>query len=819
MHLFTHFTLILTTLMSVPVSAQYSFLGNVEKYQHEGSNLRLYCEDGFQLNISFLQPNMFRAFLLRPQHQEPPLTYALTKTEWPQVKISVEESDQALLVKSDELDLTISKNPCRLTVRNKAGEVLCEDDAGMGIGWDGKEIRNWKALAEDEKFFGLGEKTGPLDKRGREWVMWNTDDPRHDDNSDPVYQSIPFFVGMRDFKAYGIFFNNSYRSKFNLGAGNLRYYSFSAEAGNLDYFFIYGPQVSRVVESYTALTGRTPMPPKWSLGYQQCRWSYYPDTEVLRIAETFREKDIPADVIYLDIHYMDGYRVFTWDPERFPKPATLVKQLRDLGFRVVVIIDPGVKADPEYTVAKQGLAGDHFVKYPDGQVYSGEVWPGESYFPDFSRPETREWWGQQFSGLVETGISGFWNDMNEPAVWGSAFPEEVLFAGDGLVASQKKFHNLYAFLMAKACYDELVKLRPDTRPFVITRAGFAGEQRFTTVWTGDNQATEQHLAMGIRMLLGMGLSGLPFVGPDVGGFSGEPSPELYSRWLQSAVFTPFFRTHTHYGSRDQEPWSFGEETEDISRKFIRKRYEFLPHLYSLLWEAHQTGAPVMRPMFWHEQSDPEVYDSAYSEQFFVGRDLLVAPVTQVGQRLKKVYLPAGEWLQIDTGTIYRGGRALNLDVPLDRLPVFLRAGGILPSRQAQQYVEEKPLTTLTLDVFARGESRYYDLYEDDGETFGYQKGEYRLTRFEQTFSDSQLVLTKSRSRDHYSPPDRTVVGRFHGLRRAPEGIKLGDQKLPAIQPGHETEGYFWDDKLQLLHVHFPDEGENQTLTITTGSVF
>jgi len=334
------------------VAAQYNFLGNVEKYQTSDSGIRLYCADRTQLNIVFLQDNVFRVFLLRPNFQEAPLDYPLVKMEWPPVELEVRETQKQFVVASSELDIIIQKAPCRLTVRDKLGNLLSQDDPGLGIGWDGKEIRNWKTLAADEKFFGLGEKAGALDKRGSQWVLWNTDDPHHDNHSDPLYQSIPFFIGMRQHLAYGIYFNNSYRSTFNFGAGNQRYYSFAADAGNLDYFFIYGPAVGRVVESYTALTGRTPMPPKWALGYQQCRWSYYPDSEVLRIAQTFREKKIPADVIYLDIHYMDGYRVFTWHPERFPEPADLIRKLSQMGFKVVVIIDPGLRRTPITTWPK-----------------------------------------------------------------------------------------------------------------------------------------------------------------------------------------------------------------------------------------------------------------------------------------------------------------------------------------------------------------------------------------------------------------------------------------------------------------------------------
>ncbi|NUM37038.1 MAG: glycoside hydrolase family 31 protein, partial [Candidatus Brocadiae bacterium] len=706
--------------------SQYHFIGNVIQHKQENSKIFLYCEKDHSVEIHFLLPGMFRVLVHRPDFAEPLLEYAIMEKEWAKVPLEVQEQEKYLVVSSPSLTLMIQKSPCRIKVIDKQGFVLQEDDPGMGMGWDAKEVRVWKSIAEDEKFFGLGEKTGNLNKRGKEWVLWNTDDPNHNNNSDPLYQSIPFFVGIRSGKAYGVYFNNSYRSKFNFGAGNIRYYSFSAVAGNLDYFFIQGPQVSKVVESYTELTGRTPMPPKWSLGYQQCRWSYFPDAKVLRIAQTFRERKIPADVIYLDIHYMDGYRVFTWDKERFSDPKGLLKKLQDMGFKTVVIIDPGVKVDSDYKVAKEGLEGNHFVRYPDGELYIGEVWPGRCYFPDFSQKSTREWWGKYFKDLMDVGINGFWNDMNEPAVWGREFPEEVIFHDEGKKSSQKKMHNLYGLLMAKACYEGVKELQPQKRPFVITRAGFSGEQRYTSVWTGDNQATAEQLAMGIRMLQGLGLSGIPFIGTDVGGFGGTPTHELFARWMAASVFVPFFRTHTHYGSSDQEPWSFGENIEEISRSFIEMRYRVIPYLYSLFWESHQTGYPIIRPMFWYHQEDRMVYNHEHQEQFYVGSHILLAPVVQMSQDYKRVYLPEGKWLDYNTHKVYEGGQTIFVDAPLHTFPMFLKEGAILPFGETMQYVGEKQNTRLQLEIFPSSRSEYR-FYEDDGESFEYEKGVYSIT--------------------------------------------------------------------------------------------
>jgi alpha-glucosidase len=309
----------------------------------------------------------------------------------------------------------------------------------------------------------------------------------------------------------------------------------------------------------------------------------------------------------------------------------------------------------------------------------------------------------------------------------------------------------------------------------------------------------------------LGISGVPFVGTDVGGFSGTPSPELYARWLQSAVFAPFFRTHTHYGSSDQEPWSFGENVEEISRKFITKRYEVLPYLYSLFWDAHQTGAPILRPLYFHHQNDPQVYDWAWQEQFLAGENLLVAPVTRVGQHLKKVYLPAGQWLDLNTEAVYEGGKTVIVDAPLDRLPMFLRSGGILPSQEAMQFVGEKPATKLILDIFSATASGSYMFYEDDGATFDHMSNKYRGTEFAFYGTTEELEFTKTRTHDHFQPAERLLQIRWHAVA-APVAISAGNTALTKIKQTESGVGYFYEAEKRILTVQFPDQGE-QTLKI------
>lgn len=794
-------------------SAQYRFLGDLRSYQRVPSGVTLRCAPAMELELRFLTPTMIRVTLRRPGYNEPLLDHAIAKTSWSPVAVRVTEDRHQLTLHSDSMALLVHRRPCRIDLLDPSGKPVVQHDSAMAIGWDGNEVRSWQRIAKGERFFGLGEKTGDVDKSGKEWVLWNSDNFGYGPEVDPLYQSIPFFVGLRDGLAYGIYFNNSSRTTFNFGAGNHRYSSFAADQGPLDYVLIYGPSVPQVVERYTELTGRMPMPPRWALGYQQSRWSYTPAAEVLRIARTFREKRIPADVLYLDIDYMDGYRVFTWDPKRFPDPPGMLRELGGMGFKVVTIIDPGVKEDTAYDVAREGLAGDHFVRYPDRSLYVGSVWPGRTYFPDFSKPNTRTWWGGHLGRLLETGVDGIWNDMNEPAVWGRAFPLEVVMEDGGRRSSQKRMHNLYGLLMSRTAYEGLRRAQPNRRPFVLTRAGFSGVQRYSAVWTGDNVASWEHLALGVRIMLGMGLSGLPFIGTDVGGFVGAPSPELFARWVQLGAYTPFFRTHTSANTPDQEPWSFGEKVEEISREVITRRYQLLPYLYTLFWEAHHSGSPVMRPLFWHYQQDSMVYQPEYQHQFLLGERLLVAPVMREGATMSRVYLPAGRWLHLDSDTVYQGGQAVAVDAPVERIPTFLAAGGILPTQEPVQYVGDEVARILTLDVLPAPEPASFELYEDDGVSHDYESGKYRLTRFEVARRGGEIVAARELGHAEYNVPAGMLRLRVHDVGTAPRSVTLDGRVLAESGAKGTGEGYRYDSTHRIVTVRVQEAGRRQEIRL------
>jgi alpha-glucosidase len=504
------------------------------------------------------------------------------------------------------------------------------------------------------------------------------------------------------------------------------------------------------------------MPPLWGLGYQQCRWSYYPDTEVLGLARTFREKQIPADVIYLDIHYMDAYKIFTWNPERFPQPKQMIDSLKAMGFHVVTIVDPGIKIEQGYFAYDEGTKNDLFIKYPNGSNYTGSVWPGRCHFPDFTKATAREWWGRSFSRLIEPGVEGFWNDMNEPAVWGQHIPDLVQLDFDGGMATMSEAHNIYGMEMARSTYEGTRSLMNGKRPFVLTRAGYAGIQRYSAVWTGDNVPSDDHMLLAVRLVNSMGLSGIAFAGPDIGGFSGDATPELFTRWLSIGTYTPFFRNHKQYGRKQQEPWSFGEEVEATSRQCIEQRYRLLPYLYSSLYETSQSGLPVQRSLAINYTDDERIYWGQYQHEYLFGDNILVAPVASA-EKYADVYFPEGGWYRLTSEQFYQGDRSTIVEAPLNDLPVFVKAGGIIPMQSVVQHTSQPVSDTLQLHVYFGKGKNSFTYYEDDGLTYEYENGAYykRLIAFDSKAKEIVLEQPEGTFKTKFS----TINVVLHGFER------------------------------------------------------
>ncbi len=627
------------------------------------------------------------------------------------------------------------------------------------------------SISAETDLYGTGEVTGSLLRNGCKIVLFNKDNYGYG-KPDQLYQSHPWVLGLRpDGTAFGVIFDTTWPAELNLRAGILL--TVPSEAPAFPVIVIEGQTPQDVMVKLADLTGRMPMPPRWALGYHQCRYSYNPDARAREIADTFRAKRIPCDVIWFDIDYMDGFRVFTFDPNQYPNPKETNDYLHSLGFKSVWMIDPGVKHDPGYFVYDSGTAIDAWVRTASGQPYIGPVWPGDCVFPDFTVPAVRTWWAGLYRNFMTKGIDGVWNDMNEPAVFNDktdgTMPLDNHHRGGGDLppGSHAQYHNVYGMLMVKASREGIQNANPDKRPFVLSRANFLGGHRYAATWTGDNKATWQHLKWSTPMSLNLSLSGQPFNGPDIGGFIENATPELWAHWIAVGAFYPFSRAHTSNDTANQEPWEFGQETEDAARTALQRRYRLMPYLYTVFHQTHETGLPVMRPVFFDDPSDISL--RMEDRAFLLGQDVMVVP-----RWAANVRMPQGIWRDVFLLDEERESGPYQCDIKI-------RGGAIVPLGPVVQTTEQievrQPLTLIVVpdaDGNAAG-----TLYEDAGDGYGYKKGEFCLSTFAAQTNDGHIMVTLSGQKGNLISQKRlvsvTVVsskGRYHGFGDICTGVKV-----------------------------------------------
>jgi alpha-glucosidase len=651
---------------------------------------------------------------------QPYRSYAVERPE-ATARLALSRSGGRLLLATRAASLAIDLDECAVSLLDGRGGPLSR---GFALGARDGAIIDRREAPAGEDYFGLGERLSPLGRRGYTVENWNWDDPNHhNETTRRMYSSLPFMIGCGGPRGpWGCFVDSSYRTIFDVASTRADQIAISVDRGDLVIYFFTGDGVPDLVERYTALTGRHALPPLWALGHHQCRYSYMSAAEAAEVAQEFRSRSIPCDAIWYDIDYMHDYRVFTFDPVRFPDPAKHIRAQKEKGFRTVVIVDPGVKVDPPgtYPVLDEGTARGFFVRTVEGRDFEGPVWPGGTKFPDFSRPDVRKWWGALHRVYVEAGIDGFWNDMNEPAVLDErkTLPEGARMCDDGWWSTMDRMHNVYGLFEAMATVEGIKRLRPGERVFLLTRAAYAGIQRWSAKWTGDNTSTWAHLKDGIAQVLNLGLSGVGFAGVDVGGFGDNATGELLARWYQAASLFAFYRNHSCKGTVRQEPWAFGPQIERVCREAITLRYRYLPALYQLFHEMARTGAPVARPLFWHY---PEARALAVADQYLAGPSLLVAPVVERGAVERLVWLPPGTWYEHTAGlagargAAMHGGRTIVAAAPLDRLPLYVRAGSLLAAADPVESTAALDRTRMVLEVWPGGAAAVDGvLYEDDG---------------------------------------------------------------------------------------------------------
>jgi alpha-glucosidase len=707
-------------------------------------------------------------------------TFAVTAAPSESVPFEVEDSAESVTLRTSAMRLVITKRAFGLAAYRADDSVIFEDDkdeSGASRGF--LQLNDCflisRTIGLHDPVYGLGQKTGPSNRRGRKLVLWNTDilapevlkqqrvfeadvtllgkDPKFD----PYYTSIPLFYHARvgadgDAKVAGFFIDNGYKATFDFSEKNRYRYLFCG--GQYTEYVFAGPEVPSILEAYSSLTGRMQPPPLWSLGHHQCRWKDYSQDEFLAIGRQYREKNLPCDSLWLDIGYMDGYRVYTWSKERFGDVPKMMRAAEADDFKVITIVDPGVKLDPGYSVFEEGRAKGVFCKTEAGKLYVGQVWPGRTVFPDFTLEKTRSFWADLTARHLSQGIAGIWNDMNEPAT-GDVEPFSMRFDRDGQNHSHERFHNQYGLLMAMATVEGYERFDANARPFILSRAGFAGIQRYAAQWLGDNYSDWEHLHMSLPMATGLGISGQPFIGADIPGFAGTPNPEMAVRWFQYGTLTPFSRCHAILGEPDQYPWSFGGGVEKIVRESLELRYKLLPYLYAKFWESSETGAPIQRPLLFDFQHDATARGT--DDQYLLGDALLVAPVMQPGMVARSVYLPKGTWYDWHSGVAHGGESYISAEAPLERIPLFARGGSVIACHaRPLQSTAQHHAPELELHLFVPGQDGEFrsTLHEDDGKTKAHEKGAFLRTVFTTTRKGNELRLRASVNGQGYAEHQR-----------------------------------------------------------------
>ncbi|MHA1606190.1 MAG: TIM-barrel domain-containing protein [Candidatus Freyarchaeota archaeon] len=776
-------------------------IGRVLESYSSQRNFTLRCEHG-EAEVTFIGKGCVKLRVATSLKEDG--SWAVVREDIGEVKVAVDEDGDGLVAGDGKVVVYVDKRSCTFSFTFNNAEFCC--DASPIELWDGGfTIR--KKIADGEHYFGFGEKAKTFDKRGCRLVMKNTDPQCYNRNTDPLYKSIPFFIALRKGFSYGFFLDNTYETVFDMGFSDPTVYTVTANGGEAKYYVIPGPSPSEVIEKYTLLTGRTPLPPLWALGYQQSRWGYKSADQVLRIIDEFRRRDIPCDVVYLDIDYMDGYRAFTWHPKRFPDPKGFTREAMKKGVKVVAIAEVGVKRDRNYDVYREGVEKGYFVRRRNGKLFTGVVWAGGEVFPDLTREEVREWWASLYIKLLREGVSGIWNDMNEPVYDNLVMVrrprikiDDVVFYDGKRFLPFEEVRNVYALLEAVATVRAFNTVHPDKRTFILTRSGYAGIQRYAATWTGDNMSTWDHILLSVEMLLNLSVSGVPFAGADIGGFGklafkrpfiARCTPEMYARWIQLGVFYPLCRSHTFKGWK-QEPWVFGENVEKIARTYIKLRYALLPYIYSLFWEHLQTGMPIMRPLFLHYPNDERCYRG---DEFLFGPFILVAPVYVKGARLRKVYLPKGVWYNYWTGEKHIGPWEGDVEAPLERIPLFVAEGAILPKWPPMSYVGEKKVDELTLEVYpGNGE---FNLYEDDGESVD---SEYAVTKMACGVFGDRVRLEIGERKGKYNPKRESYKVMFRCIDDVKEVIMDGREVGFLAGKGEVTVSLVDDGKKHVVEL-------------------
>ncbi|MCX6219728.1 MAG: DUF4968 domain-containing protein [Bacteroidia bacterium] len=829
--------------MTFALSAQSAVIpGKCLSYEVLGNKAVFSCENNIKVQLEQVSSGILKIWYDQDNFKQNNESFAVIKKGDESAKLNVSEQPLSFEIYTGDLIVRINKSPFQIRIFDKYQKLLMEDFQNRGFEKDSLKMSSYKTLRPGERIYGLGEKNGSINRLGGRFKMWNSDKPCYDIHEDPLYKSIPFFISSA---GYSIFFDNTYKTEYDFGVGAANYYSFSSPGGKMVYYFIYGPTYKQMISRYMELTGKPIMPPAWALGFSQCRGLLTNEKLTREIAQGYRDRQIPCDIIYQDIGWTQHLQDFCWNPRAYENPRGMVADLSKMGFKIIVSQDPVVSKgnSPDWHTADSNDSMTQWQKadslgYFTKDIRTGKTydmpwpWGGNCGLVDFTNPEVADWWGKYQQKVLDDGVRGFWTDMGEPA-WSNEESTDRLFMKHHL-GMHNEIHNVYGLTWDKVVTEQFEKRNPNIRIFQMTRAGFAGMQRYTFGWSGDtgdgNNVLNgwEKLANQLPVALSAGMCGIPFWSCDISGYCGditnyEAMSELYVRWMQFGVFNPISRAH-HEGNNAVEPWLFGTEAETICKKAIEQKYQLFPYIYTYARQAYDTGLPLMRALTLEYQDDPETFN--LNSQFLFGKELLVAPVVEPGTASKKIYLPEGEWIDFNhPQKSYQGKQWIDFPVTLETTPVFVKRGSIIPLMPVVQYIGEKKNAPVWFEVFpaTAGRIATFTLYEDDGETNNYKRDICSKTEVKCVSSKETWNVSILRHNEGGRNPetDRNFGIKIH-LEQAPQSILLNSGKLKSTNPDKLEKSWYeisekavwnWDKRTNTCSIKLQDNGTPTEIVI------
>lgn len=827
-----HFFLLYVFFSSFVVFGQQNNTAKeANSYTKKGNSIQFNVNDGSKLSLEILSSSVVKIWF------DPEGTFIRSNESFAVVnedledvgEINVHDEPSCYEIYTSKLRIRLNKNPMQLQIFDKWQKLLFSDFKEMGHVSDSKAKKAYKMLRQDEQFFGLGEKSGPLNRRGREYKMWNSDRPCYSTTEDPLYKSIPFFMSSYQ---YGIFLDNTYKTEFKFGTESEEYYSFEAPDGAFVYYFIFGKDYKDILSQYIKLTGQPIMPPKWALGFAQSRGLYTKEAQALEVAAEFRKRKIPIDIIYQDIGWTQNLQDFEWREGNYTNPKQMLSTLSQQGFKVILSQDPVISQANKKQWKEADKLG-YFVKDIRTSASYDMPWPwgGNCGVVDFTIPEVADWWGEYQQKPLDDGAHGFWTDMGEPA-WSNEEDIDRLHMRHH-AGMHAEIHNVYGLTWDKVVKEQFEKRNPGKRVFQMTRAAYAGLQRYTFGWSGDsgngNDVLEGWGQLQNQVAVGIsaGLGGIPFWTTDISGYCGDITDypamaELYTRWMQFGVFNPLSRAH-HEGDNAVEPWMFGEVAEKNSKAAIELKYQLFPYLYSYARRAHDTGLPIMRGLFMEYPYDDQAVK--VEDQFLFGEELMVAPVLKKGERVKRLYLPEGEWIDFnDKKTVYLGGQQIAYRAPLNVIPLFVKKGSIIPMMPVMQYIHEKKDFPLFVHIFPNYEDEIadFELYEDDGENLDYLNDIGSITRFAcTTLANGYRTVVEPSDNGFRQSDKRNIILTYH-LDEVPASVTVNGETVKKTDEASITGNaeadfrsieWSWNDQSKVCLVKVPDQRKEITVVL------